>query len=172
MKWRLEKGDVLDWIPYLVKPNQLRAYGMTVQDNPFAEAIIFISKKGLWFYASIVFQRDYTWIRQKNLHRQRSTDIPTCYLFVGALVGSTECSLPQELAYCGGGYIKEHWRSCDVGRIPWPHLNTQLHKFSVPNIWYWCHDKSNDWQCQSCVYTIKECIWNKIDSRCVKTQHI
>ena len=27
----------------LVKPNQLRAYGITVQDNPFAEAPIFIA---------------------------------------------------------------------------------------------------------------------------------
>ena len=27
----------------LVNPNQLRAYGMTVQDNPFAEALIFIA---------------------------------------------------------------------------------------------------------------------------------
>jgi hypothetical protein len=30
----------------LVNPNQLRAYGITVQDNPFAEAPIFISTEG------------------------------------------------------------------------------------------------------------------------------
>ena len=34
-------GETMDHI--LVNPNQLRAYGMTVQDNPFTEAPIFIS---------------------------------------------------------------------------------------------------------------------------------
>ena len=29
----------------LVNPNQLRAYGITVQDNPFAGAPIFIAKE-------------------------------------------------------------------------------------------------------------------------------
>ena len=33
-------GETMDHT--LVNPNQLRIYGMTVQDNPFAEAPIFI----------------------------------------------------------------------------------------------------------------------------------
>ena len=34
-------GETMDHT--LVNPNQMRAYGMTVQDNPFAEAPIFIA---------------------------------------------------------------------------------------------------------------------------------
>ena len=100
-------------------------------------------------YASVVFQGYYTWSHHKNLHRQRSTDVPTCYLFVSAWVKSTEFSLPQELDYCGGGDIKKHWRSCDGGSIPWPHQHIQWQQFSVPNLWHQGHDKSNGWQCQS-----------------------
>ncbi len=37
-------GDKMDHT--LVNPNQLRAYGLTVQDNPFSEAPIFISTEG------------------------------------------------------------------------------------------------------------------------------
>ena len=50
-------------------------------------------------------------------HGQRDTDVTTCYLLVGAQVGSTEFSLPQELAYCGGGDTKENWHSYDGERI-------------------------------------------------------
>jgi hypothetical protein len=37
-------GDKMDHT--LINPNQLRAYGLTVQDNPFSEAPIFISTEG------------------------------------------------------------------------------------------------------------------------------
>ena len=68
---------------------------------------------------SVVFQIDYTWSHHKNPNRKRATGVPKCYLFVGAWVRSTEFSRPQELAYCGGVDIKEHWRSYDRGIIPW-----------------------------------------------------
>ena len=140
---------------------------------PFCRIPNFHSNRGPWLYVSVVFQMDYTWSHHKNPHIKIATDIPTCYLLVGAWVGSTEFSLLQDLAYCGGGYIKEHWSSYDRRRIPWTHQHRQWQLFIAPNLWHRCHYKLNDRQCQNCFDTIKECIWNKSDStRCAKVQDI
>ena len=102
--------------------------------QPFCRSPNFCSNGVPWLYVHVVFQRDYTWSRHKNSQRQRATDFPTCYLFIRAWVGSTECSLPQDLVYYEGGDTKEHWRSHDGESIPWPHRHSQWKQFSAPTI--------------------------------------
>ena len=53
----------------LVNPKKLRAYRMTVQDNPFAEAPIFIATEDHDFMLPL---------SSKVTHRQRATDVLTC----------------------------------------------------------------------------------------------
>ena len=74
--------------------------------QPYFRSPNFCSNRGSWLYAPVVFQRDYTWSKHKNPHIQRDTDVPTCYVSVGTWVGYTECLLPQDIAYCGGGDSK------------------------------------------------------------------
>ena len=121
----------------------------------FCRSPNFHSKGGPWLYSPVFFQRGYTWSNHKKPNGQRATGVSTCYLLVGAWLGSTECSLLQELAYCRGRNKKEHWRSHDGGIIPWPHQHRQWQWVSGPNLWYQHHDKSDDWQCQIFFGTIK-----------------
>ena len=73
LKKEIWMGETMDQT--LLNPNQLRAYGMTVQDNPSVEAPIFIVLEDHEYY---------TWSYHKNPHGKRATDAPTIYLFAGS----------------------------------------------------------------------------------------
>ena len=67
-------GNLLDHT--LVNPNQLRAYGITVQDNPFSTAPIYISTEDNDFI--IPLTSNYSWREFQNSNRPRASDMPTC----------------------------------------------------------------------------------------------
>ena len=146
-------------------PGEIKPIVCVWDDSPrqtLFRSLNFHSNRGTLLHAPIVFQRDYTCSHHKKTHGHRATDVLICYLFVGSWVGSTECSLPHDLVYYRVGYSKEHWQILDEGRIPWPHRNRKWQRFSGPNLWHHCHDKSDYWQCQSHFDTIKECTWKKL----------
>ena len=68
----------------LLNPNQLSAYEMTVQDNPVVEAQIFIATEDYDFMIPLFSKGTILGFSKINPRRKRATNLPTCYLFVGA----------------------------------------------------------------------------------------
>jgi hypothetical protein len=105
----IRMGDQMEHT--LINPNQLRAYGITVQDNPFYPAPIFISTEDNEF--TFLQQRDGPWCCNKNPNRPRAPNMASCRPLVRAQVGSTECSVPKSLTNCGGGDFQDSWNCYD-----------------------------------------------------------
>jgi hypothetical protein len=86
----------------LINPNQLRAYGITVHDNPFDLAPIFISTEDDEFTLPL---------NSKGTVLGVATRTPTDQELQTCPVGSTECSVPESLTNCGGGDFQDS-RNC------------------------------------------------------------
>ena len=67
-----------------MNPNQLREYGMTVQENNFSEALIFISKEDPDFMLPLSSKGTILGVTTITSTENRATDVSICYLFVGA----------------------------------------------------------------------------------------
>ena len=74
-------GETMDHT--LVSPNQLRAYGVIVQDNPFEEASISIAMVDHEFMLLLSFKGSILGATTRTPNVIIATDVPICYLFVG-----------------------------------------------------------------------------------------